>query len=69
MMLQVALMLPLSKAVARLNLEHFRKLLAEETDQTKRQTILRLRADEEVKLNALTDSPNERKRRHDGLLL
>jgi hypothetical protein len=41
------------EAIARLNIEHFRKLLSTETDETKRQTILRMLAEEEAKLAAL----------------
>jgi hypothetical protein len=36
--------------VARLNIEHYRRLLAEETDDSRRQTIERLLAEEEAKL-------------------
>jgi len=53
----------MDKTVARLNIEHFRKQLATETDETRRQTLLRLLAEEEAKLATL-DSPNQpRKRR------
>jgi hypothetical protein len=38
------------KSVADLNIAHFRKLLASETDPVKRQTIERLLAEEEAKL-------------------
>ena len=41
------------KTVARLNIEHFRKLLANEADKTKRQLIARLLAEEEAKLARL----------------
>jgi hypothetical protein len=40
----------MDKTVADLNIEHFRKLLAVETDPAKRQTIARLLAEEEAKL-------------------
>ena len=40
------------KAIARLNIEFFRKRLGEEADEAKRATILRLLADEEAKLMA-----------------
>lgn len=40
----------MDRAVARLNIEHYRRLLARETDETRRQTILRLLAEEEAKL-------------------
>jgi hypothetical protein len=38
------------RAVAHLNVEHFRRLLADETDGARRQTILSLLAEEETKL-------------------
>lgn len=38
------------KTIARLNIAHFRKLLTNEIDQTKRATLLRLLAEEEAKL-------------------
>jgi len=47
--------------VARLNIEYFRKKLAEEKDETKRQTLVRLLAEEEAKLAALTNPPKEGK--------
>ncbi len=50
----------MDRAVARLNIEHYRRLLATETDEAKRLTILRLLAQEEAKLAAL-DSPPEEK--------
>ena len=40
------------KTIARLNVERFRKQLANETDETRRKVILRLLADEEAKLAA-----------------
>ena len=40
----------MDKTVADLNIEHFKKLLAAETDPVKRQTIERLLAGEEAKL-------------------
>jgi hypothetical protein len=45
--------------VARLNIEHFRKKLAEEKDETKRQTLLHLLAEEEAKLAALEGLPKK----------
>jgi hypothetical protein len=48
------------KTVARLNIEHFRKKLASETDETRRQTIRRLLAAEEAKLATLLDPPETR---------
>ena len=40
----------MDKTVADLNIEHFKKLLAVETDPVKRETIQRLLAEEEAKL-------------------
>ena len=40
----------MDKTVADLNIAHFRKLLSDETDPVKRQTIERLLAEEEAKL-------------------
>ena len=40
----------MDRTVARLNIGHFRKLLLEQMDEAKRQTILRLLAKEEAKL-------------------
>jgi L-lactate utilization protein LutC len=38
----------MDRTVARLNIEHYRKLLSEQMDEPKRQTILRLLAEEEA---------------------
>ena len=46
----------MNKSVARFNIEHFRKLLADESDETRQQMIARLLAEEEAKL-ALMESP------------
>ena len=43
----------MDRTVARLNIEYLRKRLANESDETKRQMILRLLAEEEAKLAAL----------------
>ena len=51
------------RTVARLNIEHFRKKLAEEKDETKRQTLLRLLAEEEAKLAAADSSKEGEKHR------
>jgi hypothetical protein len=53
----------MDRSVARLNVEHYRKLLAQETDETRRQTIMRLLAEEEAKLKSPTDQHDERKAR------
>jgi hypothetical protein len=52
----------MDKTVARLNIEHFRKKLATETDETRRQQIVRLLAEEEAKLTALESSKDRRRR-------
>ncbi len=52
----------MDKTVARLNIEHFRKKLAVEKDEGKRQVLLRLLAEEEAKLASLTAPPRERQR-------
>jgi hypothetical protein len=44
----------LETVVARLNIEHYRKRLTEEVDETKRQTLLELIAEETTKLSALS---------------
>lgn len=51
----------MDKTIARLNIAHFREKLATEQDPKSRQTLLRLLAEEEAKLAALNDPPNERK--------
>jgi len=52
----------MDRDIARLNIEHFRKLLEHEADEEKRSMLLRLLAEEEAKLNALPRGPRERKR-------
>ncbi len=52
----------MDRTVARLNVEHFRKKLAVEKDETKRQVLLRLLAEEEAKLASLRAPPQERQR-------
>ena len=52
----------MDKFVATHNIEHYRKKLAEESDEAKRQTLLRLLAEEEAKLAALMCRPKERQR-------
>jgi hypothetical protein len=46
-------MLALDKTVARLNIEHYRKLLANEAGETNRQKVARRLAEEEAKLAVL----------------
>jgi hypothetical protein len=40
----------MDRSVARLNIEHFRRLLVKETDESRRRAILQLLAEEETKL-------------------
>ncbi len=47
----------MDKTVARLNIEHYRKLLANEADETRREMLVRLLAEEEAKLAALESVP------------
>jgi hypothetical protein len=49
----------MDKTIARLNIEHYRRLLARETDEARRQKIERLLAEEEAKLAAMPESPEE----------
>jgi hypothetical protein len=51
----------LDRTVARLNIEHYRRLLATETDESRRQVILRLLAEEEAKVAG--NAPRDRKRK------
>ncbi len=50
----------MDRTVARLNIEHYRRLLATETDEARRQTIMRLLAEEEAKL--ADPRPTEKKK-------
>ncbi len=52
----------MDRTVAHLNVEHYRKLLTQEMDETRRQTILRLLAEEEAKVASLSRPFQERKR-------
>lgn len=49
----------MDKRVARLNIDHYRKLLATEIDETKRRTLQQLLAEEEAKLAAAKVAPTE----------
>jgi hypothetical protein len=49
------------RSIARLNIERFRKLIAEETDETRRQKLLQLLAEEEAKLK-LADGTKARRK-------
>lgn len=46
----------MDRTVARLNIEHYRKLLAHEADECRRRTLLRLLEEEEVKLNRMSEN-------------
>jgi hypothetical protein len=45
----------MDKFVAKANIEHYKKKLSQETDETKRQALARLLAEEEAKLASLTN--------------
>ena len=49
----------MDKTVANLNIEHYKALLASETDATKRKLIARLLAEEEVKLVKILKEPKQ----------
>jgi hypothetical protein len=54
----------MDRMIAQLNIEHFRKKLAEETNPAQRGTILRLLAEEEARLAAIeADPPKEKQQR------
>lgn len=52
----------MDEIISRLNIEHFRKKLAEEMEEPKRRTLLRLLAEEEAKLAALGAALAERRK-------
>ena len=49
------------KIITRLNIEHFRTKLVDERNDTKRNTLLRLLADEETNLASLMNLPKRMK--------
>jgi len=49
-------------AIAKANIEHFKKLLETETDEKKRAVLKRLLAEEELKLTAALKGRSERRR-------
>ena len=53
----------MDKFVARQNIEHYREKLATETNEERRQILLRLLADEEAKLAALEKAPQRKRQR------
>jgi hypothetical protein len=52
---------PMERTVARLNIEHYRRLLTTELDMAKRDTLQRLLAEEETKLAALERQKPDKK--------
>jgi hypothetical protein len=55
----------MDKFIARANISHLREQLVNEHDETRRQTLLRLLAEEQDKLAALENDPPKNKRRAD----
>ncbi|MDR3420299.1 MAG: hypothetical protein P4L80_03505 [Xanthobacteraceae bacterium] len=49
----------MDKAIAKLNIEHYKNLLASETDATRRAAIARLLAEEEAKLARMSKEQKE----------
>lgn len=50
--------------IARLNIEHYRRKLLAEQDETARLRIMQQLAEQETKLAALTDPPGKEKKRY-----
>ncbi len=57
----------MDKAIAKLNIEHFRKKLTQDLDEAARQTIRRLLAEEEAKLAALEGHATKEKDSREAL--
>jgi hypothetical protein len=53
----------MDQTVAYLNIDHYRKLLATETDEKKRATLHRLLAEEEAKVASLINATDGRKQK------
>jgi hypothetical protein len=53
----------MDKTIAQLNIAHLRKVLASDTDESKRRMLLRLLAEEEAKLASLPRASETGKRR------
>lgn len=51
----------MDRTVAHLNIDHYRRLLEKETDEQRRQILLRLLAEEEAKI--ADNAPKDRERR------
>jgi hypothetical protein len=54
----------MDKTIARLNIKDYQEKLATEQDETKRQTLLRLLAEEQTKLSALDGPPTKKSRKN-----
>lgn len=52
----------MDRTIAQLNIAYFRRKLATERDEAKRQTLLRLLAEEEAKLATLNERSEEKRR-------
>lgn len=52
---------PVDRTVAQLNIEHYRRLLAKETDENRLLVLQRLLAEEEAKLRDLTPPAGKRR--------
>lgn len=52
---------PVDRTVAQLNIEHYRRLLAKETDENRLLVLQRLLAEEEAKLRDLTSPAGKRR--------
>ena len=52
----------MDRSVARLNIEHYRRLLAKETEESRRRAILQLLAEEEAKLANSASSEKQLRR-------
>lgn len=46
----------IERTVTLLNIEHYKKLLGNETDESKRQMLMRLLAEEEAKLRSFAEA-------------
>ena len=55
----------MDRFVARVNIQHIRDQLATEQDEVKRQTLLRILAEQEAKLAALENNRAKKKRQAD----
>jgi len=53
---------PSARAIVELNIQHYRRLLKATTDQSKRQTIAKLLAEEEAKLAQMSAQERSTKR-------